>query len=94
MIKNLETLSNKILPVLEKDGIAVLKIKFSSSDQADVFEVDYLKQILNPVWYNRFEDCVTVTIVNEYGFWSALNLAGDILSVAAFDYQAKKIQLI
>lgn len=94
MIKNFNNLSTKIYEVMESDGAAAMKITFKDSNVANDFTNDYLSTVLNPVWYNTYSDVVIITLTAEFGVYTASATLADILSFAAQDYDAKKIQLI
>lgn len=94
MIRNFRELSMDIYKIMENDGAISMKITFNDIDTAADFTSDYLSNALNPVWYHSYDDIVIITVTAEYGVYTTSNILADILSFAAQDYNAKKIQLI
>lgn len=94
MIRNYEKLSNDIYKIMENDQAAAMKITFNNPNVASDFTNDYLSTVLNPVWYNLYADIVIITLTAEFGVYTASITLSEILSYAAQDYNAKKIQLI
>ena len=94
MIRNFEKLSNDIYKIMETDQAAAMKITFNDPAAASDFTNDYLSTVLNPVWYNLYADIVIITLTAEFGVYTASITLAEILSYAAQDYNAKKIQLI
>lgn len=94
MIRNFEKLSNDIYKIMETDQAATMKITFNDLDSASDFTNDYLSTVLNPVWYYLYADIVIITLTAEFGIYTASITLAEILSYAAQDYNAKKIQLI
>lgn len=94
MIRNFEKLSNEIYKIMETDKAAAMKITFNDLNVASDFTNDYLSTVLNPVWYYSYADIVIITLTAEFGVYTASSTLSEILSFAAQDYNAKKIQLI
>lgn len=94
MIRNFEKLSSDIYKIMETDQAVAMKITFNDLDAASDFTNDYLSAILNPVWYNSYADIVIITLTAEFGVYTASHALSEILSFAAQDYNAKKIQII
>lgn len=94
MIRNFEKLSNEIYKIMETDQAAAMKITFNDLNVASDFTNDYLSTVLNPVWYYSYADIVIITLTAEFGIFTASHTLSEILSFAAQDYNAKKIQLI
>lgn len=94
MIKNFNNLSNKIYEVMESDGVVLMKIIFKDQNVVSDFTNDYLSKVLNPVWYSTYSTFVIISLTAEFGVYTAAATLADILSFAAQDYDAKKIQLI
>lgn len=94
MIRNYEKLSNEIYKIMETDQAAAMKITFNDLNVASDFTNDYLSTVLSPVWYYSYADIVIITLTAEFGVYTAAQTLSEILSFAAQDYNAKKIQLI
>lgn len=94
MIRNFEKLSNDIYKIMETDQAAAMKITFNDQDAAVDFIDDYLSTVLSPAWYYLYANIVTITLTAEFGVYTASITLSEILSYAAQDYNAKKIQLI
>ena len=93
MIKNLTNLSNKIYEIMESNGVVFMKIIFKDPSAVSNFINDYLSTVLNPVWYSTYSKFVIISLTAEFGVYTASATLADILSFAAQDYDAKKIQL-
>lgn len=94
MIRNFEKLSSDIYKIMETDQAAAMKITFNDPAAASDFTNDYLSTVLSPVWYYLYADIVIITLTAEFGVFTASITLSEILSTAAQDYNAKKIQLI
>lgn len=94
MIRNFTKLSNDIHKIMETDQAAAMKITFNNIDTAADFTYDYLSTVLDPALYYLYADIVIITLTAEIGVYTASITLSEILSYAAQDYNAKKIQLI
>lgn len=97
MIKNFDSLTNKVWSILENDGVIAIKINFSNENDLNSFINNYCKQYLNPSLYNysaRHKNSIVITLADDYGVHDSYCFVTDTLSAAAYDYKAKKIQII
>jgi hypothetical protein len=94
MIKNFNNLSTKIYEVIKSDGAAAMKITFKNLSASSDFVNNYLCTVLSPLWYHYSKHVVVITQTDYYGEDTTTTTLADILSVAAQDYDAKKIQSI
>lgn len=94
MIRNFNKLSNDIYEIMETDQAVAMKITFNDPDVASDFTNDYLSTVISPLWYHLYADIVIITLTAEFGEYTASIILSEILSYAAQDYNAKKIQII
>lgn len=93
MIKNLSNKIYEVMRIMASDSGALMKIIFKNPNRVSDFANDYLSTVLNPVYYSTYSNFVIISIEDVYTTNSAVATLDDILSVAAQDYDAKKIQL-
>lgn len=94
MIKNLSNKMYKVMRIMESDGVVLMKIIFKDQNVVSDFTNNYLSTVLNPVWYSTYSNFVIISLTAEFGVYTASLTLADILSFAAQDYDAKKIQVI
>lgn len=94
MIRNYSKLLRDIYKIMETDQAATMKITFNDLYEASDFTDDYLSTVIDPAYYFLYADIVIITLTAEVGSYTATLALLKILSTAAQDYNAKKIQLI
>lgn len=94
MIKNLSNKIYEVMRIMESDGVVLMKIIFKDQNVVSDFTNNYLSTVLNPVWYSTYSNFVIISLTAEFGVYTASSTLANILSFAAQDYDAKKIQVI